>query len=226
MLNIVIIDRNINYAVNIMNEINNNYIKIIKILSDKKEAIKVLNSLDNIDIVLMEYNFKKEIFRKIKNKENYEKAFIIIANEEISNIKDNMIYSIIYKNNFKEIDKIKELLNHKIMLQENLSIREKIIKELNYLGYNFSYKGTQYLIEVIEHKANNPNQQNLEKNIYPIISQNYNNTIHNIKCDINRANNMMYYECDASKLQDYFSLNKDTKPKIKTVVNTIIDKIS
>ena len=52
LLNIVIIDSNINYAVNLMNEINNNYIKIIKILSDKKEAIKVLNSLDNIDIVL------------------------------------------------------------------------------------------------------------------------------------------------------------------------------
>ena len=52
MLNIVIIDSNINYAVNLMNEINNNYIKIIKILTDKKEAIKVLNSLDNIDIVL------------------------------------------------------------------------------------------------------------------------------------------------------------------------------
>lgn len=46
------------------------------------------------------------------------------------------------------------------------------------------------------------------------------------KCSINRANNHMYYGCDIEKLKKYFILNKAVKPTIKTVINTIVNKVS
>ena len=120
------------------------------------------------------------------------------------------------------------MVNYKIYFEDTNNLKNKIVNEINYLGYDVSYKGTQYLITAIQYIVTNPdkNLDKLEKNIYPVLSNLYNNSIHNIKCNINWANNMMYCECEAEKLQKYFGFYKDTKPKIKTVINTIVNKIS
>ena len=36
----------------------------------------------------------------------------------------------------------------------------------------------------------------------------------------------MYYNCEIDKLKEYFNLDIDTKPKIKTVIDTIVRKIA
>ena len=56
----------------------------------------------------------------------------------------------------------------------------------------------------IEYIAKNK-EENLEKDIYPIISKKCNQTFHNIKCNINRANNAMYYECEEERLKLFFT---------------------
>ena len=58
------------------------------------------------------------------------------------------------------------------------------------------------------------------------MARRYNTSIHNVKSNINRTNNSMYYTCNVEKLKKYFTFDIDTKPKIKTVINTIINKIS
>lgn len=58
------------------------------------------------------------------------------------------------------------------------------------------------------------------------MAKKYNTSIHNVKSNINRANNLMYYNCDIEKLKKYFTFDIDVKPKIKTVINTVINKIS
>ena len=193
-----------------------NIIKNIVIL------IQIIFSIYVVTILLLEIIYNLET-KELLSKNNFENKIVFAEALHINNLMPsegrNAKYAEIRKY-LESLDGVKSASNvYSTQLQNQ--------KFLTYLYDESLIKDLYFdLIYGIEHKANNPNQQNLEKNIYPIISQNYNNTIHNIKCDINRANNMMYYECDASKLQDYFSLNKDTKPKIKTVVNTIIDKIS
>mgnify|MGYP005767150405 FL=1 len=67
---------------------------------------------------------------------------------------------------------------------------------------------------------------NLESQVYSEISLTYKVSIHSIKCNIYRATTEMYYRCEAEKLKQYFHLDKDEKPKTKTIINTIIYKIN
>ena len=35
----------------------------------------------------------------------------------------------------------------------------------------------------------------------------------------------MYYECDVNKLKKYFYFRDDIKPSVKTIIDTIVNKI-
>ena len=105
--------------------------------------------------------------------------------------------------------------------------KSKIVKELEYIGYKFNYKGTHYLVDTIMlmHMHQHSMIDNLQTHIYPIIAQKYNKTVYNIKSSINKATECMYYECDVNKLENYFKFNYDTKPTVKQVVFAVINKI-
>lgn len=238
MLKILIIDDNLNYATNLMNFINkkNDNIKVCGIVDNGEDAIKELNSNCKFDIIILDLKMPKyngkEVLDRIKNKKRYEKSFIIISGEiELIRelIKNNMICTVLHKNiGMQEIvDKLNQILADKEDIKSRKEYRNKIISELNFLGYDMSYKGTKYLIDAIEYIVLNNNKEvcNLEKNVYSMISKKYNDSIHNVKCNISRANNNMYYECEIEKLKKYFYLDKDLKPKTKTIINVITNKI-
>lgn len=69
-------------------------------------------------------------------------------------------------------------------------------------------------------------KNNLISEVYPIIAKQNNDTVHNIKSNIIRANDKMYKQCEISKLLNYFNFCEDRKPDIRTVVRTIISKIT
>lgn len=239
MINVLIADDNIHFSINLTNYLNkhNSNIRIAYIAKNGKEAIEILNNANNIDAVLLDYKMPYyngiEILQHIKNKSKYEKSIIIISGE-ITLLPqfygEEMMFSFIHKSASTEkiISVINKLIDFKYLLKENQNVKERIIKEITYLGYDISYKGTQYLIKVIEYIALNPDKDlsKLEKSVYPILTQKCNDSIHNIKCNINRANNMMYAVCEVEKLKKYFGFCDDNKPKIKTVVYTILNKIS
>lgn len=237
MLNVLIIDDNLNYATNLMNFINkkNDNIKVCGIVNNGEDAIKELNNNCKFDIIILDLKMPKyngkEVLDRIKDRRMYEKSFVIISSESESIrelIKNNMIYTILHKNiGMQEIvDRLNEILEDKEKNKSRKKYRNKIISELNFLGYDMSYKGTKYLIDAIEYIVlNNKEVCNLEKNVYSMISKKYNDSIHNVKCNISRTNNNMYYECEIEKLKKYFYLDKDLKPKNKTIINVITNKI-
>lgn len=67
MVKILIADDNIDYAINLMNYINNNIdnIKVCNITKDGKETLEILNSKNDIDIVLLDY--KMPIYNRRAN---------------------------------------------------------------------------------------------------------------------------------------------------------------
>lgn len=238
MLNVLIVDDNLNYATNLMNFINkkNDKIKVCGIVDNGEDAIKELNNDCKIDTIILDLKMPKyngkEVLERIIDKKVYEKSFIIVSGEielirELNN--NNMINTVLHKNiGMQEmVDKLNDVLEEKEKNKKSKEYREKIIKELNYLGYDMTYKGTKYLIETIEYIVQNNNKDvcNLEKNVYSIISKKYNDSVHNIKCNISRANNNMYCECEIEKLKKYFYLDKDLKPKNKMIINVISNKI-
>lgn len=108
------------------------------------------------------------------------------------------------------------------------TIKIRIMKELNYMGYDISLYGTQYLTEAIYIiiNQNEIDTINLNKEIYPILSQKYKKSINNIRCAVQYATKMMYCRVSIKKMMEDFHFCEDTKPTIKQVIYVVLNKIS
>ncbi len=238
MLNVLIADDNINYAISLMNYINegNSIIRVCNIAKDGKKTIDILNSENNIDIILLDYQMPiyngQEVLEKIENKDKYIDSCIIISGEIESVIKMrqcDLVHSILFKtSSMKDIkNRIMQLVEYKEEIRKNEDIDKKILSEMLFLNYNISLKGTKYLIDTIKCVYDNRDYlDNLEKFVYHKVAQKYNEKLYNIKCRIGKATMIMYYNCEIEKLKSYFNFDVDIKPKIKTVIETIVRKIS
>lgn len=236
----IIADDNIYYAKALMDYINasNDNVRVCNITVDGKETLELLNSNDKIDIFLLD--LKMPIFTGIEilnnldenKKKKYENSCIVISGEiELVNqiIGNSIIYDYMYKScGMSQIMlNINRLIKDKNEIKMTKYIKQKIDEELNILHFNNSYLGTKYLKECIYHIIINmdKNFENLKRDVYPKIANQYNKTIHNIKCNINSSVNAMYFDCKSEKIIEYFNLSKDFKPTPKLIINTIINKI-
>ncbi len=236
MINILVADDDIYFSrvlVNAINDINEN-IKIVAITTDGKETLNFLNNNKKIDLVLLDYNLPTmnglEIVKNIQDsmRKKYENSIIIISGV-LNNIEEfkkiSLVESFITKS--MEFNEIVHRISLVVEEKNKILYRDAILNEMRYLHYNFSHKGTKYIIEGIEIIANNKEEDiiNLKKDLYPIIARKYNTTVHNVKCNINLATTSMYYDCDSKRLKNYFSFESDSKPNTKTVIYTILNKI-
>ncbi len=238
MLNVLIADDNIDYAINLMNYINedNNVVRVCNIAKDGKKAIDILNNENNIDVILLDYQMPiyngQEVLEKIQNKDKYVDSCIIISGEIESVIKMrqcDLVHSILFKTlSMEDIkNRIMQLVEYKEDIRKNENIDKKILNEILFLRYNNSLKGTKYLIDTIRYVYDNRDYlDNLEKFVYPKVAQKYNEKLCNIKCRIGKSTMLMYYNCEIERLKEYFDLDVDVKPKIKTIIDTIVRKIS
>lgn len=240
MVNILIADDNIYYAKALMNVINKDTkdsMKVTHIAIDGKETLDILQN-NEIDIILLDLKMPiydgLDILEKL-NKEKLDKykESIIVISEEIEMLykinNQPYVYCCLDKSCSisKIIDKINELIKSKNNEKIQRAIENKIVKQLQYLNYNLSHKGTQYLIDAIMLIYNSGDYDifNLKKDVYPIIAKRYNKSIHNIKCDINKANDYMYRVCKRERVKKYFKFFDDSKPTVKNVIYTILNKV-
>ena len=237
MVNILIADDNIYYAKMLMDSLNDDNIKVCNIATNGKEVIDILQN-NNIDVVLLDLKIPLynglEILDIIKEEQQkkYEKSFIIISGDMelmLQTKDDPLVYSYVSKcSDFMKIYKtINNLVEIKQSEKQTKEIRKRILEEMQYLGYNFKYKGSKYLKESIEFikLRKNVSINNLKSDVYPIIAKRNNTTVHNIKCNINKATEQMYYDCSREVLKKYFGFYNDVKPTVKTVIDTICNKI-
>ena len=176
MVNILIADDNISFATSLMNYLNekNNNVRVCYIAKNGKETLEFLNNKKDIDIVLLDLDMPMltgiQVLENVEDKRKYEESFIIISgkNDLIKKIlSKELIYSIMYKAiDIESIaEKINKLIKNKDKLKSQKSIKEQIVQELLYLGYDISYRGTKYLVSVIEYISlnQNCNTENLKK---------------------------------------------------------------
>lgn len=239
MINFLIISKNLNYIKKIINIINSNYdnVRIYSIASCIAEAIQILNT-NNIDVILLDskllfYKNSEKINNILLSKQSdkYLNSIILFIEqndiflEKAKYLKPQFIYRIINKNfNYKTLlNCINEIISIKHLNCKSEIIRYNILLELSYLGYNLSHIGTKYLTDAIEitYNSNSNSVKNLNKYVYPIISQKYNCSICNIKTNINRATEAMFYNCPEKLLLNYFNFFEVKKPNIKIIINTI-----
>lgn len=234
MQNILIIDSNINNSTKLLNYISEKsyQLRVHSISSNLTEGIRILNA-GVIDITIINLNIDtNHIINSLHTIseayfEKYKKSVLIISDTNCKN-NDSFVYEYISpsENMQYTFAKINEIMKNKASNSNNSILVSKINKELEYLGYNLSYNGTKYLSECIALIYNNyGNSENLNKNVYPIIANKYHKTINNIKCNITTATNSMYYNCDETRLLNYFSLYTLDRPKPKLVIYTILNKL-
>lgn len=239
MINILIVDDNIFYAKKLMDYINkSDKIKVTNIAINGKEAIEILNNRDDIDIFLLDLKIPKynglEVLDMIneEKREKYRNSCIVISGEIelVNKLRNNyMINNVLQKTiSFSEIsEKIMQLVKQKELYAEKCNIEKGIKKEMLHLGYNMSHKGTMYLVEAIKYveEQNNGHVDNLKKEVYPYIAKINRTSIHNVKCNIARATENMYYNCETERLKKYFKFQELRKPAIKTIIQTVLLKI-
>lgn len=192
----------------------------------------------------------KFIMNRIINKveEINIKSYIATTEEEVLKIvSENEINAILVNSKFidttniKEIDviTIEESINEKQIMDNLISINErlvngvnikkinkKVIFELSNLGYNFKFKGTQYILETIMYIYKNQSVDllgNLEKDVYKAIAIKNNKSLNNIKTNIIKSTKFVDTYQNKSVLYRYFSLDIKITPKL--VISTILNKI-
>lgn len=205
MVNILIVDNKIDFAMSLINLLNKNEnIRVCAIAKNANEATKIIKENNNISAILLNLSIKNVKFLdSLKNNRKYQKSCIVIYDKrsKICNfINNNSIYTLIDKCEKKEVilSVINEFIYRKMTYKREEKIKNKIFNEISYLGFDIMHKGTKYLLESIEYIILNPEKEvsKLERDIYPVLSKKYGESIHNIKCSINRATTSMYYECD------------------------------
>lgn len=237
MLNALFIGNNINYFKNFINNIRIDNFKISAIAESKEEAKNILKK-KYIDIIII--NLDKNSFNELCcfiNFKSFEKSIILISNKKFiikSNIKKNIYSTILEPDNFNYISAIISSLiyckhnntNYNIKNMDFSIVINKIKNELKYIGYNFSYNGTTYLVEVIALLFNYDSSYNynLEKDIYPLIAYKHKTSAHNIKCNIRNATEIMFYH-NKEKVISYLNCNYNINPGSKTIISEILEKI-
>lgn len=226
MIKIAVISNNKTYIELTTNikQINKN----IKLLKTNRKNIYKLILNKNINILIIEYNDFMLIDNiTLINLISKLNLIIILTNEQI--IKNNS-NKFIFCNKLHITQILDEFIRKKYINYNTLkkNIKNQILEELKYLGYNLSYSGTQYLIESIYYlytqKSSYPEIS--MKKIYSILAKQHNKSENTIKCNITRATSIMFYECDESKLKKYLGLCTFPKTGSKIIIQTIINKLN
>lgn len=213
MLQALAITGGIRFSKKLINEIRakNLDIHIAAVSTTKAETERIL-SVFNPDIILLDKRAIRFYDQKFIRK--YQKIIVLLSNIAYSDLFTEEALS-----NINFITKVYDFEK----------IKYKIANELEYIGYEFKYNGTHYLLDtILELYIQNITNivDNLQADIYPIVAEKYNKTIHNIKSSIGKATDCMYYTCDMDKLVNYFHLSYDVRPTPKQVIFTVISKIS
>lgn len=238
MINVVIIDKSLDYArylMNFLSSINNN-LRILAILTEIEELDNIVLK-NGVDIILINDNLADyKILENNKILKTYLKSTIIITDNKKVDIKNLKVYSIIERtNDFSIIYKVindcivSKKNNNYInteLIKENIVIK-KIENELKYLNVKIAYKGVKYLIEAIYllYHFEEYYDCNLEKDIYPLIAKKYCKKASNIKSNINYAVNTLYAECEEEKLLNYLNGYSVYKPSPKRIILSILDSV-
>lgn len=239
MLDILIVENNFRKIKDIVNaNLGHEMSKISAVASDNMEAIEILNK-KAFDIIILDQTIidcEKNHILKCINKNHakqYHKSIVVVyenlqTHEYLNENFGDYIYDVVKIS--KGVDPVAKVVDElSIKKSENKKdiLKYKILQELKYLGYNLSYTGTRYILDIIMIMFENGDafNTNIRKNIYPILSEKYNKTENAIKANINKATELMYFECEEDKLKEYCGTAMEDKPRPKLVMNAVLAKI-
>ena len=230
MIEILLVKENTSDCIELINQINSlNYKSRLYQIVKNKIAIQNIILAHSIDIIIIDYNIFKE-FTIIEFMKIIEKIkFIIILDNTITTTEtyDNKYLFSNDNDLLLNLTNIINNYNRNMISSEEFLIKSRIRNELKYLGYNMSYCGSLYLVDVIYYMYTKYNSfdKNYIKNIYPTLAEKYHKTPNNIKCNITRATSIMFCECEEKKVVNYLGTCDFPKTGSKIIIRTILNKL-
>lgn len=239
MYNLLIVEDNPDYLRDFINIISEEIpnIKIDHVTFNADETFKILDK-QSTDIILLDLtssNFSGvDILKYIYEHNLYKyKNSVIAISKELNTPCVSKYRSYLFSYHFKDFSYESIIESLKLSIDEKnndlilADVREKIHKELEFLNYNYSYKGTIYLEETILelYKVKYDFDSSLSQSIYPILAHRHKKSISTIYGNIKQSTKLMLADCDSSKLMNYFHYNKFMKPRIKEIIFTILNKL-
>lgn len=240
MLNLLIANKNLQNLQNLQNCISQ-YVPDVRvgyIATDGKVTLEVLNQ-KHYDIALIDSNLPIydgfEVLQKLATAKpsEYKNSIIFLASNQdvITKLKKNneLIYDA-FLNDDNAFNSIISCLRRLAKSQEQKSeiscIRNKIINELQNIGFNLAHKGTHYLAEsVVLIVTLNCNADNLSRNIYPKVSQIFNRDLNNIKCNITSATEAACKKLTKETWDKYFKMSERVKPTTKMIIYSVLQRL-
>lgn len=224
MCNFIIYNNNLNLIKKYGNIIFSNFndIHLSGIASNKKELESILK-MKKTNLIIISYadSIKPSLLPLVNNIENK----IIICEDDNHLLKStkHILYLSINSNIELTLKKLK-LFTPKL---DEEYIRKRVKKILEKFNFNFKLIGTKYLLEAIVYSYFTRETylfENLEKDIYPYVSQKYNVNPLTIKWAIIRSINTMKSKSNLTCLQ---SLSVDDSEKItsKFIISEIVNKL-
>jgi len=121
---------------------------------------------------------------------------------------------------------LQKIVNEHKNIPDTTCIRNKIINELQTIGFNIAHKGTHYLAEsVVLMATTEKNNENLSKYIYPKVSEIFKKDLNNIKCNITSATEAACKNITDDILKNYFKLSARIKPTTKMIIYTVLRRL-
>lgn len=216
MIELFVLDEDLKFCKKLINNISekNKNVRVSFITDNIKDIL----TMPNIDILIANFSYRKEI-------EKYEIAtsnIIYVSDED--NIKIGTLTAI-YKYNIDLIRKKINSISNKI---SDTQLENLIYDEIRFLDFNFSHIGTSCISESIKllcKTDKNYNDQNLEKDIYPLVGKKFNISSATVKGNINYATTKMLDECDKSRLCKYLGYNLSNRPGAKTIMCAVVKNL-
>lgn len=230
MIKVMILYNNLNTVKKLINKVTADIekIRIVGIAATLDETKSIIAEFEPDLIITTNSN----IFKFLEeNFVMYSPGIVVISNmKDIEDISYKNLLIIDYRHDFKTISK--EITN---FIKENLSItkKEKAIKILTYVGFDFKLSGTNYLLDSILYANSYKGSYSFETVYYDIYSHvaELNNTSCNIiKWSIARTINYLYAKGDKhtyERIEKYFGLEYPSeKLTPKFLINYISNKLN
>lgn len=227
MLQVLLVQNEEENCIDLVNKINSiNEIKIYKVVFNKEDLVSILTKA-LIDILIIDYKIFKDfnIIEFYKISANLRHIIVLSNNSKIC-ISEDKKCTFTSKKSLTQV--LTSFVNKRNSNNKKIDVRTRIANELNYLGYNFSYNGSKYLVECIYYLYTDTKSLGDMpiKNVYEILSKKYNRSANSIKCSINRATASMYCECEEERLMAYLGLCYLPKVGARIIINAVLGKLN
>ena len=215
-------------------------IRLYNIISTAKDCIDIIKEEPSLDIIILDLNLPDKSGNSIieyiekNNLKEYKNSIIIRSGyvELINKIRFSpYVFSYSFKGSSTDmlINEIKRLIQEKKFKEKDYILRKKTNQLLHNLNFNFTHLGTKYLLDCICSAVKISDKYNiiLQKDLYPDIAKKYNKSLHNVKNNIIKSINSMYYECDENTLKKFLNTDSlSSAPTVKEFILAAIDKLA